>query len=95
MRPALRDPPGAQLGDVRTSVGFNADAIIPDFLRGVVLGAYVEGFVTTSAGNAQTSGGRSGVGGGVSVELQFPYDLVGSGTFVPPTSWGVDLVWEP
>lgn len=91
--PLIAIETGANLGDTRIRAGFNADAIIPDFMREVVLGAYVEGFVTTSGG-AQ-GGGSGGVGGGVSVELQFPYDLVGSGTYVPPTSWGIDLVWEP
>ncbi|UJR79986.1 translocation/assembly module TamB domain-containing protein [Sandaracinus amylolyticus] len=92
--PLIAIETGANLGDTRIRAGFNADAIIPDAIRDVVLGAYVEGFVTTSAGN-QAGGGTGGVGGGVNIELQFPFDLVGSGTYVPPTSWGLDLVWEP
>ncbi|MDQ3037912.1 MAG: translocation/assembly module TamB, partial [Myxococcota bacterium] len=90
--PLIAIETGANLGDTRIRAGFNADAAIPEFLDDVVLGAYVEGFVTTSAGQ---SGAQGGVGGGVTIELQFPYDIVGSGTYVPPTSWGLDLLWEP
>jgi hypothetical protein len=75
------------------TVGGSADAFIPDFMREVVLGAYIEGFLTTSGGTQST--GTGGVGGGVTLELQFPYDLVLSGTYVPPASAGADLVWEP
>lgn len=91
--PMIAIETGGNLGDTRIRAGFNADAIIPDFLRDIVRGAYVEGFVTTrAAGQSSTQGG---VGAGVTIELQFPYDLVGSGTYVPPSTWGFDLLWEP
>lgn len=91
--PLIAIETGANLGDTRFRAGFNVDAIIPDFLREIVLGAYVEGFLTTRAGNQTSTQG--GVGAGVTIELQFPFDLVGSGTYVPPTTWGFDLLWEP
>lgn len=85
------------LGSVGVRVGFNADWIIPDFMRDVVLDAYLEGFFgsSTTAQQQQVGGGSGGVGGGASIELQLPFNGVLSGTYVPPTSWGADLVWEP
>ncbi len=85
------------LGSVGVRVGFNADWIIPDFLREVVLDAYLEGFFgsTSTQQQQQLGGGSGGVGGGASIELQLPFNGVLSGTYVPPTSWGADLVWEP
>lgn len=85
------------LGSVGVRVGFNADWIIPDFMRDVVLDAYLEGFFGSASTQQQQQqgGGSGGVGGGASIELQLPFNGVLSGTYVPPTSWGADLVWEP
>ncbi len=88
------------LGSVGVRVGFNADWIIPDFMREVVLDAYVEGFVGSVSAQQQqqqtgSSSGAGGVGGGASIELQLPFNGVLSGTVVPPSSWGADLSWEP
>jgi hypothetical protein len=92
--PMIAIEAGSNLGETRTRAGFNVDALIPDFLRGAVLGAYLEGFVTTGTGQ-QAGGGGGGVGGGVALELQFPEDVIGSGTYVPPMSFGIDFLWEP
>lgn len=88
------------LGSVGVRVGFNADWIIPDFLRDIVLDAYLEGFFGSTSTQQQQQqqqqgGGSGGVSGGASIELQLPFNGVLSGTYVPPTSWGSDLVWEP
>lgn len=91
--PLIAIETGRNLGDTRIRAGFDANALIPNFLREVVLGAYVEGFVTTSGGTQ--SGGGGGVGGGVTLEFRLPYDLVLSGTYVPPANGGIDLLWEP
>ena len=91
--PVIAVETGQNLGDTRIRAGFDAAALVPDFARSFVLGAYVEGFVTTRGGTS--GGGSGGVGGGVTMELQFPYNLVGSGTYVPPQSFGVDVLWEP
>ena len=91
--PVIAVETGQNLGDTRIRAGFDAAALVPDFARSFVLGAYVEGFVTTRGGTS--GGGAGGVGGGVTMELQFPYNLVGSGTYVPPQSFGIDVLWEP
>ena len=72
-------------------VGFDADWIIPDFLREVVLGAYFEGTVGSDARNAANYGG---VGLGVTLELQFPYNFVGTGSYSIPSNGGLDLLWD-
>lgn len=85
------------LGTVGLRVGFNADWLIPDFARDVVLAAYVEGFVSagSSQGGASQGGSSGGVGGGVSLEFQLPLNGVISGTYVPVSSGALDLLWEP
>lgn len=78
-------------GSVAARVGFDADWIIPDFLRDVVLGAYFEG---TVGSDTRTGVGSGGVGLGVTVELQFPYNFVGSGSYLYPSNGGLDLLWD-
>jgi len=78
-------------GSVAARVGFDADWIIPDFLREVVLGAYFEGTVGSDARNASTAGG---VGLGVTLELQFPFNFVGTGSYSIPSNGGLDLLWD-
>lgn len=78
-------------GSVAARVGFDADWIIPDFLREVVLGAYFEGTVGSDARNAANYGG---VGLGVSLELQFPYNFVGTGSYSLPLNGGIDILWD-
>jgi hypothetical protein len=75
---------------VSARVGFDADWIIPDFLREVVLGAYFEG--TFGSDGRNSLGG--GVGLGVTLELQFPFNFVGSGSYLTPANGGLDLVWD-
>ena len=82
----------------RFRAGFDANEIIPDFLRGVVTGAYIEGFLTAAAdgtNSAGSSSGGGGVGGGVSIELNFPENVLFRGSYVPVDNGSVDLLWEP
>jgi translocation and assembly module TamB len=79
-------------GGTRVRAGVQTDRLIPRFLRGVVQGAYVEGFVGT--GGDDGAGGQASSGGFL-VEFYLPRDLVGSGTFEEPDNWSVDLSWAP
>lgn len=86
------------LGGTRIRAGFTADDLIPDFLREVIVGAYVEGFVTAAAEGTNAAGsssGNGGVGGGVTIEFTFPDDLLLRGTYVPVDNGSLDLVYEP
>ncbi|MBX3272580.1 MAG: translocation/assembly module TamB domain-containing protein [Sandaracinaceae bacterium] len=85
-------------GGTRIRAGFSANELIPDFLREVIVGAYVEGFVTAAAEGTNAAGsssGSGGVGGGVTLEFTFPNDLLLRGTYVPVDHGSLDLFYEP
>jgi len=87
----------------RVRVGFEADKLIPKFMRGFVRGAYVEGIVSSGSGN--NSGGQyaasagaetnTATGSGVLLELNLPKSLVWAGQYGPGAAWSVDLDWRP
>ena len=87
-------------GTARVRAGFNLGQLLPDRIRNVVQGIYIEGFFTAGSNdNAQASqGGNAGntAAGGFTIELQFPRSIV-QRTVVAPTSssFGVDVTWEP
>jgi translocation and assembly module TamB len=84
------------LGGTRVRVGINADDLIPDFLRDVVTGAYIEGFVTATADTATgTTAGPGGIGGGVTLEFTLPRGFLLRGTYVPVDNGSLDLLYEP
>lgn len=100
--PAVSIETVGNAGTLRARAFWDASFIIPDFLREIVIGASVEGFFTSGGQNGGASsgdqGGSSGVGGaggGFTIELLFPYGLSLGGTFVPPVSGGLDLLWQP
>jgi hypothetical protein len=94
--PAVSIETAGTAGTLRARAYWDASVIIPDFLREVVVGASVEGFFTTDQGTTSGgSAGSSGAGGGVTIDLQFPYGIRGTGTYVPPLSWGADVLWQP
>lgn len=87
-------------GQTRIRAGFNARELIPDFLRDVVTGMYIEGFFTNTidtgglAASSGQSSGSAGLGGGVTVELNFPYSIVVRGTYVPVNTGSLDFLLE-
>jgi hypothetical protein len=80
----------------RVRIGFQADDLIPDVLREVVTGMYIEGFVSggQDTNAAGTSSGSGGVGGGVTIELTFPRNFLFRGTWVPVDNGSADLLYE-
>lgn len=93
--PAVSIETAGAAGTLRARAYWDASMIIPDFLREVVLGASVEGFFTPEQAAGGGSAGSGGPGGGATIELQFPYGLRSTGTYVPPLSWGADILWQP
>lgn len=79
----------------RVRAGFKADSVIPKALRPYVLGAYVEGFFSTSGTQSMQATTVQGRDNGFLLELQFPSNIVGTGAFSPPHSWSLDVTWEP
>jgi hypothetical protein len=79
--------------DTRIRAGFEADKLIPKFMRGFVRGAYVEGEVSTGESQGQNSTGNAQTG--VLLELMLPKDLVWAGKYGPGQTWSLDLDWRP
>ncbi|MCB9708159.1 MAG: translocation/assembly module TamB domain-containing protein [Myxococcales bacterium] len=86
----------------RARLGYQADTFIPDFMKPIVTGAYVEGAfpLATSDEQAQQQQKQQqyqqqGSGTRFLLELQFPYNFVGTTQYWPPGTWGLDLTWEP
>lgn len=79
--------------DTRVRAGFEADKLIPKFMRGFVRGAYVEGVVSTGESQGENTSGNAQ--GGVLLELMLPSDLVWAGKYGPGQTWSVDLDWRP
>ncbi len=86
------------LGGTRIRAGFNANELIPDFLRDFVTGMYIEGFLSAAADGTNAAGsssGSGGVGGGVNVELTLPESFILRGSYVPVDNGSLDVLWEP
>lgn len=83
------------LGGTRVRVGFNANELIPDFMRGFVTSAYIEGFVTAAADGVAATSGAGAIGGGVTVEFTLPAGFLLRGTYVPIDNGSIDLLFEP
>lgn len=75
-------------GDTQLRAGFDLDSLVPDFLRPLVLGLYLEGIVGENGQNQS-------VDTGVLLELYFPHQLIGSGQYGPGNTWALDLAWDP
>jgi translocation and assembly module TamB len=97
--PVISVQTGEQIGDVQVRAGFAADRLIPSFLRGIVTGIYVEGFVETSSSEgdegASSSNPQGGTTGGFLIELYYPNGFVTSASFQPPANWSFDVLWQP
>jgi hypothetical protein len=81
-------------GGTRVGAGISAYRIIPEFLRDLVVDAYVEGIVSTGQDD-DTTASANGASGGVLLELVFPHDLVWAGQYGPGPRWSIDLDWRP
>jgi translocation and assembly module TamB len=93
MAPILMIDPADSEGNSQLRAGFELDSLIPDFLRGIVTGMYVEGIV--SSGKENDTSGSKEVDRGVLIELFFPHNLVTSGRYGPDTTWSLDVGWQP
>jgi hypothetical protein len=93
MAPIVAVDPGGSQGVSQVRAGFELDTLIPDFLRDVVTGVYVEGILSSEKLDEQ--GTQRDVQPGVLIELHFPHNLVTSGRYGPSTTWTVDIGWQP
>ena len=82
---------------VTARVGFEANRLIPEFLRDAILSLYIEGFVSNesaSASGAAAQETNSQVSGGCLIELRHPHSLVTRGRFEPRSGWSLDITWQ-
>ncbi|HKU41832.1 MAG TPA: translocation/assembly module TamB domain-containing protein, partial [Polyangiales bacterium] len=86
---------GQTTESTQVRAGFEVDKLIPDFMRGFVRGAYVEGSVMTGDESGRGTGGGGDPQAGVLLELMLPSDLVWAGKYGPGQTWSVDLDWRP
>ena len=76
-------------------LGFNVEALIPDRLRSVIQGLYVEGTFAAQRAEGGTNTSGQAARPGFLIEAQWPRNIVSSGNFSPPSNWSIDLTWEP
>ena len=87
--PVLSVETGATSG-TRLRAGMEGRELLPQLIRGMVEGVYLEGFV-----GVRNQGGQAQQTGGVLMELYFPKRIVGGGSWELPNHWTVELTWEP
>lgn len=88
----------AGFGTARVRAGFNLGQLLPESIRNVVQGVYIEGFVTAGTSEGMTSSGSSSGStavGGFTLELQFPRSIVQRTVAAPGTGATLDVTWEP
>lgn len=77
----------------RFRAGYDFEQLLPDFIRPVVEGVYLEGQVAGQLGDQQST--SSPVSGRALIEVQFPYNIVTTGQVDTEANWSVDVTWEP
>ncbi len=85
-----------ELGGARIRTSWRLEDFLPERIREVVQGAYVEGFFNTTGedgGNRRTLGQVHDYG--FRLELAWPRNIVNSATYSPPTNFSLDVTYEP
>ena len=86
--------------ETRFKAGVASESLVPKFMRKLVRRMYVQGAVSTRSSAdgelQQQQPAEESLGDALDflIELYFPHNIVGSGKF-SPSSWGVDVIWEP
>jgi hypothetical protein len=89
--PILMVDPDDTTGEGRVRAGFELDSLVPDWLRPLITGVYLEGIVARESEGVQ-SGARTQ--GGALLELYFPDGYFTSGQYGPGAIWSLDLGWQ-
>lgn len=88
---------GNSYGGTRVRGGWRLEEVLPESLRRVIRGIYIEGFFNTSGQDGE--GARRTVGQvqdfGFLLELALPRDVVNTNTFTPPNNFSLDVTWQP
>ncbi|MEZ4248243.1 MAG: translocation/assembly module TamB domain-containing protein [Polyangiales bacterium] len=88
---------GNTYGGTRIRGGWRLEDVLPESLRRVIRGVYIEGFFNTSGQDGE--GSRRTVGQvqdyGFLLELALPRNVVNTNTFTPPNNFSLDVTWQP
>lgn len=92
--PIVMIEPG-ESGVERVRAGFEFDSLVPEFLRDIVTGVYVEGIVAKeSSSGGSTDQQATQTEAGVLVELYFLHNLFSAGQYGPGPTWSIDFGWQ-
>lgn len=88
---------GNAYGGTRIRGGWRLEEVLPESLRDVIRGVYIEGYFNTTGQDGE--GSRRTVGQvldyGFLLELALPRDVVNTNTFTPPNNFSLDVTWQP
>ena len=86
-----------QFTNATIRAGYRFDDELPEALRQVITGIYVEGFVSVGSDAGSSNTGSSGQAQdlGVTLELDFPFSIVNTNTIRTNNQWSVDLTYQP
>ncbi|HKP62747.1 MAG TPA: translocation/assembly module TamB domain-containing protein, partial [Polyangiales bacterium] len=95
LAPMLMIDPGTDNSGARVRAGFEFDSLVPEPLRDIITGVYVEGIVSNEkpGSEGESSGGQS-LRPGALLELYFPHNLFTAGQYGPGTTWSLDVGWQ-
>ena len=85
-----------QYGGAQIRGGWRFEDNLPERLRRVIRGVYVEGYFNTTGeqgGQQRTLGQVHDYG--FLLELAFPRHIVNTNTFTPPNNFSLDITWQP
>lgn len=88
--PILMVDPSDQAGEGRLRAGFELDDIVPQFLKPLITGAYLEGIVAREAEGEASASTQFGA----LLEFYFPKRFFTAGQYGPGTTWSLDFGWQ-
>ncbi|HSC88220.1 MAG TPA: translocation/assembly module TamB domain-containing protein, partial [Polyangiaceae bacterium] len=94
--PIIMVEPGEKAGEGRVRAGFELDSLVPQFLRDVITGVYVEGIVARESANSRssTTASQAGVRYGILLEFYYPKNFFSTAQYGPGSTWSLDLGWQ-
>lgn len=88
--PILMIDPSDEAGEGSVRAGFELDDIVPEFLKPIITGVYLEGVVARGA----DGGANTNTQFGALLEFYFPKKFFTAGQYGPGTTWSLDFGWQ-
>ncbi|MBX3247894.1 MAG: translocation/assembly module TamB domain-containing protein [Myxococcales bacterium] len=86
---------GNRYGGTRIRGGWRLEELLPETIRRVIQGVYVEGFFNTVGADGTERRTVGLLDYGFRLELAFPRNIVNTNTFSPPDNFSLDVTWQP